>query len=552
MPILSALATALPYITAAWQVGSQYLTKPKKADYVPTGSMYQRYLAHLKSKTSESTVFHQRMRPALRQIGQQTQKGQRQVDYQVARQRPGGGVEAQMRMGINRQALEAIGIASEKASFAQERVNERTGEQLLRIGVREEQALQRFDRAKRQHTKDLFRTTVSAGINLANVAVQKHIVDTKLKLEAAKDAKEVADAFTSSYESAKADLTIPQETTIEQYQDMIETSGYKDPNMMNKYLKSIGAQEARDVKIEGKEEVEKFKGDSFEALRQFTEQLEILDDPTQAYAAFDQVKDFMTLEDKNKALTKVESTFPDLIHDDPLERRIAISETATDIKTAERNLTEAVESGTIDQITKAGDAINAINSRKIAEENRRFTEETRKTAKDKKVRDAKVLELRLASDLDSTIAYIGTYHKTYSTDIGEPQIGKAAETAEPLKKSLEKIELNRVFKKLTQTLGGVTFKGEKGMTLDEARGLKRLAVKYVSLIDIDSLEEKNALKLAVSEFDADEVRRISQTFTGLDAQRAATFTLEIIKRIDNLFQKLPYDNYGAILDSLSQ
>lgn len=543
--VLGALSTALPYLSAAWQVGSQYLNKPKKEDYVPTGSMYQRYLAHLKSKTSESTVYHQRMRPALRQIGQQTQRGQRQVGYQVARQKPGGGIEAQMRMGINQQALEAIGIASEKASVAQERVNERTGEQLLRIGVREEQALQRYGQAKRQWTKDMFRTGAQVGINLASTAVQKHIADTKLKLDAAKDAKETADAFTASYESAKADLTIPKETTIEQYQDMIDTSEYEDPNMMNKYLKNRRAQDVKDVKFQKDVEIEKFEGGSFEVLRQFTEHLETLDDPKQAYAELDKVKDFMTLKDKNKALTKVESTFPDLVYDDPLERKIAVAETAGDRGSAKRNLAEAVTAGTIDQIKKAGSAVNAIDSRKFTEDTRRYTQETRQTAKDKKVYDAKALESTLNNNIASTIEYLGLYDRTYSTDIEEPQIGKVGETTAPLKKALEKIERDRAFKELIQTFEGVNFKDGKGMTDKEAKGLKKQAVKYVSLIDVDSEEEKNLLKFAVSKFDADEVMRLSQSFTGLDAKNAATFTLEIMKRIDFLFNKMPYVNNGV-------
>ena len=145
MPVLPYLAAALPYVSSLFQ---QSINKPKKDDYVPHGAAYTRYLDHLKSQTVESRTFHQRMRPALRNIGQQTQQAQRGVDKFVARGKPGGGVESQLRLGINQQALEAIGVASEKASIAQEQVNERTGEQLMRIGIQEEQALQRFDRAK--------------------------------------------------------------------------------------------------------------------------------------------------------------------------------------------------------------------------------------------------------------------------------------------------------------------------------------------------------------------------------------------------------------------
>lgn len=631
MPVLAALTTALPYLSAAWQVRSQYLTKPKKEDYLPTGSMYQRYLAHLKSKTSESTVYHQRMRPALRQIGQQTQRGQRQVGYQVARQKPGGGIEAQMRMGINQQALEAIGIASEKASVAQERVNERTGEQLIRIGIQEEQALQRYQTAKKDWTKRMFMTAGQAGLSLASIAAKNTtarneiitdaektiaksdeairtdynalpesfrkqnpfntylqdvrdratIITTKLieptkddidyrkgSLSAARDHRKQFEKGTKEWEIADDRVQSSKEKfkvarsdyskAKQQYRedaDKYETT-YKESygglapfagttqQISAAYSNLIGERIESKEEFQKDEEAEKTKADSFETLRQLTERLEKAKDPAQAYVMLDEVKDNMILKDKHKALTKIESTFPDLVYDDPVERKIVVAEMTGDRVSAKRNLADVVKTGTIAQIEKAGSAINAIDSRTRENINFQYSQETRQTAKDKKEYDARALESTLNNNVTSTIEYLGIYDKTYSADIVEPQIGRVGETAEPLRKILEKIKRDKTFKELIQTFEGVTFKNGKGMTPEAAKGLKKLAVKYVSLIDIDSVEEKNLLKLALSEFDEDEVMRLSQSFTGLDAKNAATFTLEIMKRIDFLFNKMPYVNDG--------
>ena len=162
------IGTALALASGAFNIYQQYQNKPKKDDYVPSGGMYQRYLDHLKSKTAESTVYHQQMRPALRQIGAQTQQANRGIDQFSARNKPGGGVEAQMRLGVNQQALQALGLASEKASFAQQRVNEQTGEQLLRIGIQEEQALKQYRNDKQRWAQQMVGTGVQAGLSVAS------------------------------------------------------------------------------------------------------------------------------------------------------------------------------------------------------------------------------------------------------------------------------------------------------------------------------------------------------------------------------------------------
>jgi len=530
MPILSALSSALPYLSAAWQVGSQFLNKPKKSDYVPTGSMYNRYLAHLKSKTAESTVFHQRMRPALRQIGQQTQRGQRQVGQFVSQRKPGGGVEAQMRMGINRQALEAIGIASEKASVAQERVNEQTGEQLLKIGVQEEQALQRYQTAKKDFTKRLFATTAKAGIDLSNTLVKKHIADTKLKLDAAKDAKEAANAFTASYESAKADLTIPQDTTPEQYQDMIETADYTDPDAYNKYLKSIGAQEAKDIKITGEEEAKRIEGDSVETLRQLTETLERLPDPKQAYVEYDKIKHLMLPKDRRTAISKIESTFPDLIHDVPIERRTAIIGTTDNLKAAGKNVTDViVGGGTTAQITAAGNVVRRIENDNIAEIAR-----THKA--NKEIRDAKILKRDIVIDRNSFKEFFGQFYVTHrpeKTTVGE---------------KLETRRFGRDYKKRGEAiLETIDALGEKPLEPHVAQGLQRQIREFAAFVDTDNQKEQTDLKIFlaklgtnISDDEFAEWEEKIRGMTGVTSKELSSWTLDMMKRIDAMARNERY------------
>jgi len=175
MAILGALATALPYVSAAWNIGSQFLNKPKKDDYVPSGGAYTRYIDHLKSQTAESTVYHQAMRPQLRQIGQQANKTRRGAEQFAASKKPGGGVEAQMLLGINQDTLSAMGIAHDKAFGYQQRANVQAGRELTRMSIQEERGLQRYSNAKDQWTKNLFGTAVSQGLGLAQTAINSKL-----------------------------------------------------------------------------------------------------------------------------------------------------------------------------------------------------------------------------------------------------------------------------------------------------------------------------------------------------------------------------------------
>ena len=521
--ILSALSSALPYMAAAWQVGSQYLTKPKKEDYVPTGSMYQRYLAHLKSQTSESKVYHQRMRPALRQIGQQTQKAQRGVDYFTASRKPGGGVEAQMRMGINRQALEAIGIASEKASVAQEQINVRTGEQLLRIGVQEEQALQRYQTAKKDWTKRMFATSVSAGINLADVSVKKHIADTKLKLDAAKDAKEASDAFTASYESAKAALTIPQGTTIEQYQDMIDTSGYEDPDMMNKYLKSIGAQKAKDIKFQKSEQLEAVKTSSADALIQFTKHA--AEFPGSGFDFLEETgyMDYMTSADRIKAAKIAQSNMPEVADKTkPFEKEIMLAGAMHNYQ----GLKTLANKVFLDK--NASPAHIQMVGKKMDTELRRKAELTDETDK------IKTKELKFDYNKSSMQFIMSMYKSTY-----------------PNYKTGRKTEGEKFYKKAVTTLQGL--KSKKGIALHEANSIKKNYQNYLLTLDTDSMVGGAQVLAAIFSGDVDSVSALlnaDETTIGINAKQIASLYLQFSGRMDALVKGELYEGATDVLDSL--
>ena len=628
MPILAALTTALPYITAAWQIGSQYLNKPKKSDYVPTGSMYNRYLAHLKSKTTDSTVFHQRMRPALRQIGQQTQRAQRQVGQFVSRRKPGGGVEAQMRMGINKQALEAIGIASEKASVAQEQVNERTGEQLLRIGVQEEQQLQQYQRAKRQFSRDTFRTAAYIGVSLADIASRNAVARKRAigktiagaEATQAKSDEQIKTDYNSTSESFR------QETSFDEYlQDvramsteittkLVEptkddisfrkgglkaarehrkqfekgTQDWKDADAAVKAAKenlSTARQDFREAKTtydedidkyvtvekestgglapfagttqqisaayvgilkeraESEEEfqkderLEKIEGDSFEVLRQLTERLEKLGDPTQAYAEYDKVKHLLSRQDKGLALTKIESTFPDLIHDDPFERRTAIIGTTNNSKRANKNVTDVIiGGGTSAQIKAAGDVARRIENDKIAEDERVYREETRQTAKDKKVLDAETFKRDIVIDRNSFKEFFGQFYTTHrpeKTTTGE---------------KLEVRRFGREYKKrgeaLIQTIDAL---GEKPLTPSTAKGLQRQVREFAAFVDTDNQQEQIDLKIflaklgtSISDKEFAEWEEKIRGMTGVTSRELSSWTLEMMKRIDAMARNERY------------
>ena len=72
------LAAAAPY--AIKGVGQLLgVGKPKKEDYMPDTSYMDKYIANIRSRQAGRDVYHQAMQPALRTIGQQGRKMQRQV-----------------------------------------------------------------------------------------------------------------------------------------------------------------------------------------------------------------------------------------------------------------------------------------------------------------------------------------------------------------------------------------------------------------------------------------------------------------------------------------
>lgn len=528
--VLGALTTALPYISAAWQVGSQYLTKPKKEDYVPTGSMYQRYLAHLKSKTAESTVYHQRMRPALRQIGQQTQRGQRQVGYQVAQQKPGGGVEAQMRMGINKQALEAIGIAHEEASVAQERVNVRTGEQLMHIGIQEERALQRYQQAKRQWTTDMFRTVGGAATNLASVAVQKHIADAKTAAAAAKDAKEAADAIRKAWENAKAVGDF--DGSLDQFKEGMDIGDYKDPVAMGKYLGTERAKQEKDVEFQKDIELENITRQSADELIDFKQYTDEHPDDALAFLR------------ESKTLQRSMTT------KDYIAAGKYATGSATKLYPFENEFTSAVLRDSLKDMENVGEKVyesKATNKEKLSvhstirtERNRRIAtiERELRTADRAEVKrlKAEIKGLKFDADKDTLSLLLGVeaeLHTTYRE--GENENGKLYSAIG--QKALSGVQT---------TLKGMSFNKETGagMSKSQSVGLKQDIIKWAKSIDFEDAQLsdlfRNMSKMAEG---IPEIQNYMSTKTVSDIDsRSLTLIKYYLNRIDALYKQIPYDD----------
>ena len=527
LPIFAALTKALPYITTAWSLYAQSRNKPKKEDYVPTGSMYKRYLAHLKSKTAESTVFHQRMRPALRQIGAQTQRGQRQVGYQVARDKPGGGIEAQMRMGINQQALEAIGIAGEKASFAQERENVRTGEQLMRIGIREEEALQRYASDKRRFTQSMTRNVIYAGINLADIASRQHIADTRLKVDAAKDAKAVRDTLVEQFETAKAEGYIGQEASLESYVSDLETADYENPKVYNKYMANIKAQEAKDVKFQKDVELEGIKRQSADELLRYKQYAD--ENPEDALAFLRESKTLqrtMTTADYIKA------------------GEYAFKETSKlDLDPFENEFTDAVIRGSSKDMKNIGDKIyesDATNKYKLA------THKTIQAAKAERIAELE-RELRKAEKAETKRLKNEIKGLKFDADKDTLSLllGVETEVHSAYREGEEKVGENALSHVQT-TLKGLSFNKKTGAGMGKSvnLGLKKDIIRWARSIEFDDAQIA-VMFSNMSELTADipALEKYINTNTTSDFDsRALSLIKQYLGRIDALYKQIPFDD----------
>ena len=179
-------------LPAAASLGATYLSRPKKKDFSPNTDYLERYVANLRGKQSDREVYHMAMQPALRQIGAQGRRTQRQIGYDVEKSGlTGSGIEAQQRLTASKDVLGAMQTASEKATGMQLQESRRLGEQVeqgqMQIGAAEDRASQAYEQSQTQWRNQL----LQGGVNLATAGVTEYISGLKAAKEAAQTAPTV-------------------------------------------------------------------------------------------------------------------------------------------------------------------------------------------------------------------------------------------------------------------------------------------------------------------------------------------------------------------------
>ena len=167
------LAAAIP---AAANVASAYSNKPKKEDYKPQTKYMEKYLSNLRGQQSSNAVFEQSMRPALRTIGAQSRKTQRQIGYGVEKSGlAGSGIEAQQRLTASQGTQEALAGATEKAASAQTVANQQLGREAMgvtaQIGAEKERAAQAYKQAQNQYQTNLRGAVIGGVASVATAGV---------------------------------------------------------------------------------------------------------------------------------------------------------------------------------------------------------------------------------------------------------------------------------------------------------------------------------------------------------------------------------------------
>ena len=167
------LAAALPY---AAQAAGQYITRPREEEYKPQTGYMKKYLSYLRGRQAGREVQHMAMQPALRSIGAQGRKMQRDIGYQTAKAGvAGSGIEAQQRLSAGQMTLQAIQEAGEKATAAQmvesRRLGERAEEVTAKIGAEETRAQQAYQTAQSQWKRQMVATGVQAAGAVAGTAI---------------------------------------------------------------------------------------------------------------------------------------------------------------------------------------------------------------------------------------------------------------------------------------------------------------------------------------------------------------------------------------------
>lgn len=518
MPIFTTLAATLPFIKGAFDIARTALDKPRKEDFVPQGGFYERYLNFLKGKRSEQTIFHQLMRPALRTIGAQTRKAQRGVEFAAARDRPGGGIVAQQRLSINKQALAAIGEATERATLAQQRVNRQTGERLLQIGIQEERALQQFRIAERQHKRALFTTIGGTVINIASTLIGQ-------KLQAQKEAGELAKLTLQEQQSTYNDLISeglvdPKKYSFADHQatlasnqlPFVGTPGQKG-EALGKFLKTEEAKQATE-----------FTRSSIEALGQFQVELKGLKDPSTALALLDSFKENLSNADFKTAIESAVSALPEPA--DPNDKLIVDFYKAR----ADENITKAndlltkifateTDPTVIRQITQEMSELRTLQRAKAAKD------VTEMTAAEKKIETEKDKGLVLQNDMQTLQSLISRAGITYPGILTPAE--KSVERLNALTAQFggEAVKIakqgDRGFESAITTLGGVNI--DTGMSLAEATGIKRAISKAISARKVGEFEDATLKELA-------------------------TLEKQLLERVDALFEKRPFEDFTNLLD----
>lgn len=484
MPVLTTLAATLPFIKGAFDIARTALDKPKKEDFVPQGGFYERYLNFLKGKRSEQTVFHQLMRPALRTIGAQTRKAQRGVEFAAARDRPGGGIVAQQRLSINKQALEAIGIATERATTAQQLENRQTGERLLQIGIQEERALQQFRRAEKRHKRDMFTVVGGTAINIAATVIGQ-------KLQTQKEAGELAKLTLQEQQSTYNDLIS---------EGLVDPKKYSFANhqaaLASNQLPFVGTQGQKGealvkfMQTEEAKQATEFTRSSIEALGQFQSELKATEDPSTALALLDKFKGNLTDADFRKGITAAISALPEPT--DPNDKLLVDFYKARadeNIVKANDLLTKIFATETdptvIRQITQEMTELRTLQRTKTAKDVKKMT------ATEKKIETEKDKGLVLQNEINTLQSKL---NRVLITHFDRDIIGQI----DPLVVALGSA---------INTLGSVNI--DKGMSLAEATGIKRAISKAISSTS--------------------------------DPEELAALEKELLGRVDALFKKRPFE-----------
>ena len=170
------LAAAAPYVTKG--VGQLLgVGKPKKEDYMPDTTYMDKYIANIRSRQSGREVYHQAMQPALRTIGSQGRKMQKQIGYGVEKAGlTGSGIEAQQRLSAGKTTLTAMQEASEKATAAQISESRRLGTEADRMTMQKEGAIAQgekaFDRAETAFGQEKLANVIGGAGAVAGAGIQ--------------------------------------------------------------------------------------------------------------------------------------------------------------------------------------------------------------------------------------------------------------------------------------------------------------------------------------------------------------------------------------------